>query len=90
MLVCGRSLQCGFEKRVIWPAEGRKDQRRLWKVKKNEVANTLCSLEILRRKGVRERVACDQGNLSDNNEDKSRLEKREWKLREEKEWKEWI
>ena len=58
--------------------------------KKKEVAYTLCSLKILRRMGARERVACDRGDLRDNREDKSKFEKRERTLGEEKEWKEWI
>ena len=54
------------------------------------MANTQSSLEILRQLGAGERVACHQGNFSDSSENTSRLEKRELKLGEEKEWKERI
>lgn len=40
--------------------------------------------------GAKERVAFDRGDLRDNREDKSKFEKRERTLGEEKEWKEWI
>jgi hypothetical protein len=53
-------IACGGTKISVLFIEGEK---------KRNVAGTLCSLEIRRRIGMNERVACDRGYLNDSSED---------------------